>query len=153
MKTLPIVAALLLATSVAHARPQASLSLGPVLSVPELFGGQLSYWLDDDVSLEARVTLSTAEAGLTGHVGLSRNANGASHDLLATAMGGFVHREVRAGTYSDSAYGNGGRVIGALGYGLTKGIIDLRLLGGLSAYEATGWHFDPTFSAYLGFFL
>ena len=110
MKTTLAFAAVLLSSAISHARPPASFSIGPVLSVPEIFGGQLSYWVDDDVSIDARATLSSVEAGLTGHVAIANSQRGslwdaqaARHDILFSGMGGFVHRGVNAGTYSDDA--------------------------------------------------
>jgi hypothetical protein len=151
MKTIALVAALL-ATSIAHARPQTNVSFGPVLSVPEIAGAQVSFWPDSNLTIDLRATLSSIEGGVTGHIPIAAAASGARHDIVLTALGGFVHRGVRAGTYGDNAFGAGGRILGAVGYGY-QGAVDFRIEGGLSAYDATDWQLDPTFFAFVGFFL
>ncbi len=117
-------------------------SAGIVLATPEIFGTYASYWPTDDLSLDGRLTLSTVEGGVTAHIGIMDSVS-SRHDLLVTAMAGYVHDAVRNGTWH--AY-HGPHFIGAAGYGYQGGW-DVRLLAGITTQPTlTSW--STGFTAY-----
>jgi len=127
-----------------HARA----SIGGLLASPEIVGGYLSLWPNNDVSLDFRATLTTLDAGVTGHIPIS-SAVDHRHDIVVSGLGGWVH----AGShyYYD---GMGARVAGMVGYGYQSSL-DFRVMGGVTSYKTGdyGWVTAPTFVASLGVFL
>ena len=116
-------------------------SAGIVLSYPEIFGVYGSLWPMESLSFDLRVTLSTLDLGVTGHILLAENGPEVRHDLLFTGMGGWVHDAVANSTWG---HYRGAHFIAAAGYGLQAGW-DLRILAGLSVYHGTAaWAAGPT---------
>lgn len=139
MKT-KLLALLVLATplTVQAAGP---ISAGLVLSDPVGFGGFLSFWPLDALSIDGVLTHAVADVGVTGHIQLGADP---AHRLLAAADIGHVHNSSRTlvvGTH-----------IGlAVGYGY-QSEWDVRLLCGIGGQGATGGTFGPAFSLLVGRF-
>jgi hypothetical protein len=142
-KLLPVAAfaIALLSVHISHA----AISVGGVLSHPEIFGAYLSIWPTPDFTFDLRATLSTVDGGVTGHIPLARGEHH-RHDILVNAMGGYVHAGDHV-YYED----RGARVLGMVGYGY-QSCLDVRLEGGVSAYDTPqGWQTAPTFAASVGY--
>lgn len=130
---------------------QAKVSGGLTLGSPELFGAYLSPWVGENVSLDGRLTLSTVDVGLTGHIPFA-GAPGGEHDFLVMGSGGYVHNLVS----NHWVVGHGPHFIGVLGYGY-QSEWDLRLLLGVISYHgdaigAPAWGSEFTAMAFLGRF-
>jgi len=143
MRVFLVVATLFLSATNASAK----VSIGGLLSTPEVAGAYVSIWPHDGLSIDLRATLATVDGGITGHIPLSGEISGGRHDILLTGMGGFVHDGVAVHSWYSS---RGPRILGALGYGY-QSAWDFRLLGGVTAYDSSsGWATAPTFIAMLG---
>jgi hypothetical protein len=140
MKTALLAAALLAAPFTAQAA-HAPVSAGLVLSDPVGFGGFLSFWPLDALSIDGVLTHAVADVGVTGHIPLGADP---AHRLLVGAEVGHVHNASRSlvgGTHTGLS----------VGYGYQTEW-DIRLLCGIGGQDAVGWTFGPAFSLLVGRF-
>lgn len=109
-------------------------SAGILFSDPEIFGVWGSVYPDEHLSLDGRVTLSTVDIGVTGHLPMLREAS--PHSLLLVGMAGWQHNFVREASLAcDSA-----KFMFGAGYGYL-GAWDLRLIGGATGcHVGSSWH-------------
>jgi len=120
----------------------AAISAGVQVAQPAGFGGYLSFWPSDLVSLDAMVTHRVMNLGLTGHIPLSDAEALPAHRLLVAASVGRVHNAF-------DEYVVGTDLGAAIGYGYQAGW-DLRMLAGVGGYNGVGWAWAPTFTAMIG---
>lgn len=130
MRSALFLAAMLL-SPLAHATP---VSVGVALAVPEVAGVQVSLWPTHELSVDGRLTLASADAGLTGHIPLSGSWDGGLHALLVTGLVGYAHNAVAPLRWLPN---RGLRLEALAGYGYQSGI-DLRVQAGVSVDPAYG---------------
>jgi len=112
------------------------------LAQPAGFGGYVSFWPSDVLSLDAVATHRVVDLGMTGHLPLSDAAALPAHRLLVSGTLGRVHDAF-------DTYVVGTHLAGALGYGYQAGW-DLRLLAGVAGYHGAAWTWAPVFTAMVG---
>lgn len=66
---------------------------GLILASPESFGFYGTYFPDTAVSIDGWATLSTIDAGVTGHFKMFEGETGI-HSIIGTGMAGYVHELV-----------------------------------------------------------
>ena len=110
-------------------------SAGLLVADPEYFGAWGSVWPSTRTSLDARLTMSTIDGGITGHFPIAANL-GEEHDILVTGMAGWTH-DLIENHYWDAHHGF--HLMACAGYGY-RSAWDIRLLGGVTSYESPfGW--------------
>lgn len=126
-------------TATAHASQG---SAGIVLAIPEIIGGFVSIYATPRLAVDLKLTLATADAGLTVRT------TGRVWDFLISGAGGYVHSAVHG---FDSVRYRGPHATLLLGFGYFEGI-DLRMQGGVGlTQDAYGnWGAGPVLSLMWG---
>jgi hypothetical protein len=139
MKKLLLAFPILLVTAFAPRSSSASVSIGVLVSEPAGFGGYLSLWPNEALSIDGFLTHRLFDIGATGHIQLGA---GPAHRLLVAGTVGRIH------TAGDDLI-VGTKLGAGVGYGYQNGW-DLRLLAGFGGYEGVSWTYGPTFTAMFG---
>jgi hypothetical protein len=131
-------------TVVAPARSAPLATVGLAISKPEIAGLYLSLFLPSfaAMSVDARVTLSSVEGGLSAHIPLGTGT--VRHAVVVTGLGGYVH----GGVNNEWMPYHRGRIVGMVGYGLLS-TWDLRLQAGVLAQHALVDQWVRSFTAQL----
>lgn len=116
-----VLSAVLLLSTAAHAA-----SIGAVLADPESIGAYASWSIDRALSLDARLTLSTLDAGLTAYLPITSDV----HNLALSALAGYTHNPQN----SHWAVLQGGHFDVLAGYAYEGAAWEVRGLAGVARY-------------------
>lgn len=118
---------------------KAHTSIGAVGTYPELGGVYVSYFPQREFSVDGWLTLSTVDAGVSGHIPVSSDING-THAIVLTGLFGYSHDLLPVFDYRSF------HAVGAAGYGyLSSGGWDTRIQAGVTTAAqphglSTGFH-------------